>query len=698
MGISAHDREIQQLVNDVKDRRLQLPELQRRYVWKSTQVRNFFDSLYHQYPTGQLLVWETDDLPHARELSAKGITANAPRSQLLLDGQQRLTSLYAIMTGQPFIARDRSRSVNIVFNVFTEKFEVADASHHPQNGWVSLTRLFTTNLLAVYSDLKLDSNSPEGQEAHNRLIRLDNIKTYRYRVIVLEDITYDEVTEIFVRINSGGTRLGNADLTLAQISSRWQGIRKELEVFQRRTKSLGWELGDTILLRVLSALATRQARLSQFFKAERGKELTEEKLQSAWGRAKPAIEQAIHFLKYNCLIDRLNMLPTDYILVPLAVFFDRHRDEISQQQERDLQRWVYLALIWTRYSGSSETALDQDIAALGRDEPIHGMIKNIEDRVGPGRRITERELEDALSNSPFMVIAYTVARRNKAKDWFSGVAIGDGQDLEYHHIFPKAILERYRGRGQSRVVDQIANLAFVTQRANARIAANAPAEYLPKIERTRLEAQCVPIDPALWENERYEDFVRERRALLAKAINDLIASLMDEPASWVSDEVLQIEARIKSAEEDIRGLIEQRLSANFGVHAWKRCVPGDIQQAVAQRIEQRIKRNPFEAGQYTALDAKLSQCQFGDYSTIIKSNWTLFEDVFGGKGPFDKNYQSIQEARNAFAHHRTMNEGEQLAAASGLYWIEQCLRRATRATEEEIEETEEPEDLEPAGQ
>ena len=143
MGISVQDREIQSLVNDVKEGRLLLPEMQRGYVWKSTQVRDFFDSLYHQYPTGQLLVWETDDHSHARDISAQGIGASYRRTQLLLDGQQRLTSLYAVMTGAQVEVRDRSKPIDIVFNVSSERFDVATAVARPQSGWVSLTRLFT---------------------------------------------------------------------------------------------------------------------------------------------------------------------------------------------------------------------------------------------------------------------------------------------------------------------------------------------------------------------------------------------------------------------------------------------------------------------------------------------------------------------------------------------------------------------------
>lgn len=677
MSISSHDRQIQLLVNDVKDGILQLPELQRKYVWKSTQVRDFFDSLYHQYPTGELLVWETDDLPHARDLSAANIGASYRRPQLILDGQQRLTSLYAVMTGQPVEVRDRSRQIDIVFNPISERFEVATAIHRRQHGWISLTRLFTADPIDLLEELGLPVGSPESKDAHRHINRLYHIKEYMYRVVVLEELTYDEVAKIFVRINSGGTHLNNADLSLAQISTRWRGVSKELDDFQQKARALGWELDDSILLRVLSAIATSQATLSQFFKAGRDEQLTEDKLREAWQRAKPAMIQAIHFIKQNCLIDRPDMLPTNYVLVPLAVFFDRHH-QVTQQQERQLQRWLYTALLWARYSASSETNLDQDIKALGDENPIGRMIQNIEGKIGSGRRITERELQDELNNSPFMVIAYVLARRNGAKDWFHAINIGEGQDLEYHHIFPRALLkDRFSGR----VANQVANLVFLSQRANARISASQPAVYLPQIETSRLETQYVPTDESLWDLDRFEAFVQERRILLANAINELLDSLMDEPALRVSDITSQIATRLGAVEQDLRDLIEQRLTEAFGPNSWRQRVPDDIKTQVQQRIEQRVKHHPYEVDMYQSLTVSLSLCNFGDYGKIIKYNWDVFDDIFSDKPTFDRQMMAVQDGRNAIAHGRSMNEGEQHMAAGGLYWFEQCLRLANRADE-----------------
>lgn len=700
MGISAQDKEIQSLVNDIREGRLLLPEMQRGYVWKSTQVRDLFDSLYHEYPTGQLLVWQTDELPLARSAAVKGTEQGAYRPHLLLDGQQRLTSLTSVLFGEPLVVRDRLRDVDIVFNVFDERFEVATAVHRPQSGWVSLTKLFTHGTMAVFSDLKLDLSSPDAQEPHDRLTRLHAIKHYRYRVNVLEGLSYDKVTEIFVRINSGGTRLNSADLALAQVSSRWRGVTDELHEYRQKVKVLGWELDDAILLRVLTALLTQQSTLGQLFRSGR-EHLSVEDLRAGWERAKPAMDQALNFLIHNCLIDRLSMMPTYYVLVPLAVFYDRFGETVTEQQTRDLRRWLYMALIWSRFSGPTETNLNQDITALCREEePLSRMIASIEDKVGYGRLITEHDLEDELYTSPFMLMAYVLARQSHAHDWFNGVAIGGNQALEYHHIFPKAILsKRYEGRAQSRLVNQIANLVFISGRANGNIAAKSPDFYLPTIEQQRLQAQYVPLDRALWTLDHYEDFVHARRTLLADAINQLLQSLTDTPALISPTTTTVLASRVDALERQLRQIVADRLEASFGPRAWKQGVPGDVKPAIEERIEQRQHLHPYEAGQYTSLDEKLAFGQFGDYARIVTANWPLFEDIFGNRQNFERHLRDVQTVRNAIAHHRDTSRSELSHADGGLAWIEDCLRYAARAAQQadEVEEEEEADVLIPAG-
>lgn len=685
--ITSQDREIQALVNDIRDGKLLLPEMQRGYVWKSPQVRNLFDSLYRGYPSGQLLIWETDDLPYSRTVSVDNAGKHERRPQLLLDGQQRLTSLAAVMLGKPLRVRDSKKAIDIVFNVHTERFEVAGPRQSGDVGWISLTKLFTLGQVEILRELKLSFDNPDAPKILDRLKHLENIKTYKYRVNLLERLSYEEVTDIFIRINSGGTVLNNADLALAQISARWRGVTDEFYKFQWAVwnKQSLW-LDNGILLRTMSLLLTGQSRLGQFFRGEHRRVAAEE-IPDGWARAREGLKLAIEFLIHNCKIDRLNLLPTNYILITLATFFDRFGDQVSTTQSRDLQRWVYLALAWSRYSGASETALDQDYAALAKPEPLQVMLQNIEDKVGRGRVLTERELRDQRKNSPFMVLSYVLARYAEAEDWFNGVKLGGGQPLELHHIFPKAVLaKRYSLKTDSLIVDQVANLAFISGKANGAVSARPPSEYLPKLEESRLRAQHVPLDVTLWTLERFDAFAERRRQMLADALNKLISSLTDKPSLVPQSDIDLLESRIEALEHGLRDLVADRLTEARSEGALEHCVPKNTRNGILSRLKQRLGKNPFEREEFSTLGELLGFCQFSDYARIMRENWQLFSDIFGEGASFDQHIAAVTSARNAFAHNNPIGKADLLSAEAGLIWVEECLRTLEQSQAEELED------------
>jgi hypothetical protein len=251
---------------------------------------------------------------------------------LLLDGQQRLTSLTAIILGKPLLVRGERKPIDIAFNVATERFEVASVRQHGA-GWISLTKLFTKGVFSVVRDLGLDPDSPDAEEYWRRLQRIDEIKRYRYRVTILEHAPYDEVTRIFVRINSGGTTLGHADLALAQASARWRGVTTEFARVQRHFRERGVELDVDLFLRAIAILLTGQSRLSALFKGDR-QNLTVDDLAAAWKRAQRALDQAVSFMMHNCLIDRFELLQTTNVLLPLVAYFDRSRADVSPEGAR----------------------------------------------------------------------------------------------------------------------------------------------------------------------------------------------------------------------------------------------------------------------------------------------------------------------------------------------------------------------------
>jgi hypothetical protein len=513
-------------------------------------------------------------------------------------------------------------------------------------------------------------------------MRLDAIRTYRYNVSVLEQMSYDEVTHIFVRINSGGTTLGSADLTLAQISSRWRGVTEDLDIFFRAMKRRSGdeiELDTGILIRTLSVMLSSRTRLNELFTGTR-RDLTADELKAGWVRVKLGVQNAIDFLRHNCKIDRLSLLPTQYVLIPLAAYFDRF-ENLSPEQSRDLQRWVYMALIWSRYSGTSESSVDQDVAALSTPEPIAGMIRNIEDAVGR-RPVTERELQNQRKNSPYMLMAYVLARYANAEDWFNGVQVGSGQLLEFHHIFPKDVLrDKYDLKAEARLIDQVANLAFLSQRANSRIRNKLPADYLPDIPKERLKAQSVPTDSALWTLETYETFVLERRKLLAMRINELLNTLSGQGRLWSAAPQEMLEARVNAIEHQMRDLIADCLVEARGAQA-EELLPGDIRRGLKNRAAEYVQRNPSEAHKYDELAERLRLAQFSDYAKFILANWSLFQSVFGDEANFGRHNQAVVKARNAFAHNDSLSPADLMLAEAGLTWLEDSLSAALQLQED----------------
>ena len=675
--IQTLSQSIESLVMDVGQGKLLIPEMQRGYVWKATQVRDLFDSLYHQYPSGQLLVWETDDLPSgSRQASIEGLQFGPRSPRLLLDGQQRLTSLTAVMLGKPLVVRDVPKPIDIVFNIISEKFEVAVPRHTIQNKWVSLTRIFTEGSASALFELALDLKSPEAKTAHERLSQLENIKKYQYHINVLVHMSYTEVTSIFVRTNSGGTTLSNADLALAQISSSWHGVTKKFGDYQEEFKKHNWglELNSGLLLRAMVVLLTNQTRFSRLFRND--KTVTVDEIEEVWERTKKALDRVVSFLVQNCLIDHLDMLPTHSILMPLVAFYDRFGDHVTDKQMRDLQRWVYIALIWTHYSSSSESTMDQDIAALSKDNPIQAMIEIIEKEVGR-RPVTEQELRDQRKNSPFMLMAYVLARQAKAQDWFTGIAIANDltqQEYHVHHIFPKSLLSpKFDLRKESRTVDQVANLAFLTDPLTRSASNRPPASYLPEIDQRRIKAQYIPLEPKLWDVAQFENFALERRTMLANAINQLLQSLSEEKQVWTNLPADILDARITSLEMQLRRVIAARLRESRGDEAWDYLVPTDIRNSVKNRIKKQEGNMPFTAGQSESLETKLGFCLYSDLFKIMKDNWNLFQDIFASEQQLNTHKQYVIDARNGFKHGNPPNDVVLSLANSGLLWLEACL-------------------------
>ncbi len=566
---------VDELVTMVEKGQIRLPEMQRRYVWRSTRVRDLLDSLYRGYPSGTILLWESDEAVATRQFDVEQTTSPYSSQLLLLDGQQRLTSLAAVVRGLPVQTRNK-RPIEILFNLehpdepafVTEvneegedstdssgsdprpnEIDDADDSTEDelQRRFDSMTFVVATKKLAqlahwvkVTDVFKADSDTPflkaagvtnfddpKCEKYTKRLAALRAIKSYVYRVDILErNLKYTEVTEIFVRVNSLGAKLRSSDLALAQITAIWRDSLRIFLEFQERCSRQKFSFDLSLYLKTLMAFATGQSRFHIV------RSLSLDTLQTKWNETCVGIEFALNFLKANAKIDSPALLSSPFLVVTLAYFGHSRNYILSEDEAAQLKYWVLITNAKGRYSrGSSETILDQDLALIRDSAGIPALLDRLRAQVGR-LDIVPDELEGRNQRSALFKTMFLAFRDAGACDWHSklGIALdhsGQQHYLQFHHIFPKAVL---KGHYQPRETDDIANLCFIAGRTNRKISDKSPASYFPEIAKQAQEAafttQCIPTENKYLAVDSYRDFLAERRSRIANRLNEFIQSAL----------------------------------------------------------------------------------------------------------------------------------------------------------------------------
>lgn len=520
---------VNDLVSQMNRGGVRIPEIQRNYVWKRSQIAKLLDSLYRRFPTGSVLLWDTMGEIQMREMATNlGRDVRSDfNPMIVLDGQQRLTSLGRVFD------KETPKQDRILFNVIAEAFEPYSPRQAADPQWIDITEMLTNGVTELdvldrlcNSGIVDPNNREQKNDIHNRLKRLAAICEYQYPVEIVRDNDLETVTEIFIRVNSGGTRLREAELALARLAWKLPGsIVGPFEKLEENCEERGFDLDARFFMRALVSVSTGQSRFRDL-KAFWSKAPAE--IEKTWSRTEKGIRLALDFVEGNVGIPGSELLPSHLSLIPLTVLFSA-RNELTGDESRALRRWFLLANSFSRYVGATETALNQDLSALGeRAADVQALLSLTLKDLRNEPVVQPSDLERAGMNSPFFPLAYLACVREDAIDWFRGIKIrrdsfAEDQQIEYHHIFPKKHLN---AMGVDRYIrDELANLAFLGQRANRRIRARKPGDYLADIadsDERRLTAQFVPLDRGLWELDRYPEFLAQRRTLLAEAMNKVL--------------------------------------------------------------------------------------------------------------------------------------------------------------------------------
>lgn len=483
-----------------------------------------------------------------------------------MDGQQRLTSLSAILRGEPVQVRGSRRDIDILFNLdhpetLTEYTEVVtdedsqvmgeDAADEAedeeevsvqerlrsmtfvvgakalaqQKNWVSVTKVFKAdNDTQILKAAGITSFEDPHYELYSaRLKKLRSIRDYQYVMHVLpRDLKYEEVAEIFVRVNSLGVKLRGSDLALAQITARWRNLLPLLEGFQDECEERWMTLDLGLLVRAMVVFATGQSRF------ERVNTTPIERFKKGWEEAKEGIRFAINYLRTNAGIEDESLLSSPLFFVTIAFFSHIKGQKLTQVEERNLLYWLYIANGRGRYSrGSSESILDADLSILKNNGNPEALIEAVRQQFGR-LNFESSDFSGRGAGSSLFSLVFLTLKAKKATDWRTGLGLslshqGKYHYIQYHHIFPKALL---KGKYEKKEINDIANMAFVSGRMNREINAMEPFQYFPDIISNRgeeaLRLQAIPLDPNLHKIENYRAFLETRRQMLTDEINGLI--------------------------------------------------------------------------------------------------------------------------------------------------------------------------------
>ena len=531
---------ISTILDHIDSGHMALPEFQRGYVWNRDQVRGLFDSLYRRHPIGGLLVWATE----SKTAMHRG---DGPLTQgvvkLLLDGQQRMTSIYGVVRGRApeFFDGNVNAFTGLRFHLETGAFAFYQPIKMKDDPlWIDVTKLMVagTGGLGVFI-AKLSNNpetSPRVGDYAGRLTHLLSITEVNLHVeeVTGADKSLDVVVDIFNRVNSGGTKLSKGDLALAKICADWPDARETMKATLKEWSNGGYAFNLDWLLRSVNTVLTGEAKFLHLH------DQNPAEIQDALKRAVQHINSCLNMIAGRLGLDHDRVFFGRFGVPVMVRYLDQRAHPLNEQERDKLLFWFVQAAMWGRFSGSTETYIDQDLAALeGRLDGLDGLVEQL--RLWHGALRVEPDHFTGWSlGARFYPVLYMLTRMGEARDWGTGLPLkagllGNMNSLEVHHIFPKSQL--YKRDFQRPQVNALANFCFLTKDTNLVISDKLPEIYFPQIEEAHpgaLKSQWIPDDPYLWKIENFLEFLEARKILLAAEVNRRMEELLHGDTRWLA--------------------------------------------------------------------------------------------------------------------------------------------------------------------
>ncbi|GAB3468104.1 DUF262 domain-containing protein [Massilia terrae] len=572
----------------VKSGEIAIPEIQRPFVWEATKVRNLLDSLYQGYPVGYLIAWRNPTVKLKDGTSSAG-------KRVLIDGQQRVTALMASILGREVLNKDyETVRIRIAFNPLREEFEVSNPAKTNSNEWIDdVSSVFASgsSLFRLAEAYERANPGCDKEQIYPVLERLRSVTNNHVGIIELDhDLDIETVTEVFIRVNSAGASLSQADFAMSKIAANesYGGnlLRKAIDYFCHMSvapdfhakikhgdpvfasseffSKMSWlkDVNDDIydpsytdMLRVAFTSRFNRGKLQDLVALLSGrnfetKQFEEAIAEQSFGQLKAGILDFVsqtHFERFTMILRSAGFVASSLMSSQNVVNFayvvylkGRAAGVPPAELERTVRRWFVMTVLTARYSGSAETKFDEDVramAAQGITAYADAVIASqLSESYWSG--LLPRNLETSSASSPYF-LAYQAAQVKLGDKGFLSRDI-TALDLilnrcDVHHLYPRNHL---KGQGLSKgKYNQIANFVLTQTEINIAIGDKAPERYFAELltqckggdkkyggidnldeMRANLRANCVPESMLDGEIPAFEDYLEQRRKLMAAKI------------------------------------------------------------------------------------------------------------------------------------------------------------------------------------
>ena len=413
--------------------------------------------------------------------------------------------------------------------------------------WIDVTELMKGGTAGLGDFVAQLTATPELADRIGEFVsRLSTLLSITEIDLHVEEVTgaeksLDVVVEIFNRVNSGGTKLSKGDLALAKLCAEWPDARNQMKAKLKEWEDAGYYFNLDWLLRSVNTVLTGEARFAHLHSK------TASEFKDGLARACKQIDASLDLIADRIGLDHDRVLFGRFAVPVMVRYMDCRARPMDAEESDKLLFWFAQAGMWGRFSSSTESAIDQDLAALeGPGGGLDALIERLRLWQG-GLHVEAGHFHGWSLGARFYPVLYMLTRMGEAKDWGSGLALkahllGKMARLEVHHIFPKSRL--YDAGYERAEVNAVANFSFLTKETNLAIGNRFPEDYFAEAEAKHpgaLASQWIPMEPDLWRIERYRDFLEARKALLAAEANRCFADLLHGDSRWLSASGTQIE-------------------------------------------------------------------------------------------------------------------------------------------------------------